>query len=198
MDKRISRQYFNDYAEIWDEKTHNNDPIKLMALAKRLDLPCGGWILDVGTGTGVFLPYIRDSLKGNCHLISMDFAINMVSIAKRKHVGNDIQFICSEIETLHIGHEVFDTVICYSTFPHFHNKPLALENIYKHLKSGGRLYICHTSSRAYINQIHSKIPDLKDHLIPNDGEMKDLLFSSGFSEYEIASMEDSYLAAARK
>ena len=198
MDKRVSRQYFNNLAGTWDETARNNDPIKLKTLAGKLNLPLDGWILDVGTGTGSFLPYIKESVNGESRLISMDFAVNMVAIAKRKQLGKAIQFICAEIETLRFGRELFDSVICYSTFPHFHNKPLALENIYKYLKTGGCLYICHSANREDINQIHRNIPDLKDHLIPEDCEMKELLISSGFINHKIDSGKDYYLVTARK
>jgi ubiquinone/menaquinone biosynthesis C-methylase UbiE len=198
MDKRISRQYFNNLANTWDDAARNNVPEKLKVLANRLDLPCEGWILDVGTGTGVFLPYIKDSVNEKSQIISMDFALNMVMIAKSKQTDKGIQFICAEIETLRLGSQLFDSVICYSTFPHFHNKPLALENIYANLKKGGCLYICHTASREFINQIHSNIPDLKDHLIPEDSEMKELLISSGFIYHQIDSSKDYYMVTATK
>jgi ubiquinone/menaquinone biosynthesis C-methylase UbiE len=198
MDKRVSRHYFNNLAKTWDETSRNNDPVKLMALAKRLDLPYAGWILDVGTGTGVFLPYIKELLNGKSQIISIDFAINMLALAKKKHTDDGIQFICAEIETLRFDRDLFNSVICYSTFPHFHNKLLALRNIFINLKPGGRLHICHTASREFINQTHSKVPDLKDHLIPDDDEMKELLNASGFIEYKIDSKEHYYLVSARK
>ena len=180
MDKRVSRQYFNDLAATWDETTRNNDPVKLQALVKKLKLPASGWILDVGTGTGVFLPYISESLNSSSHLVSMDFALNMVAIAKKKQAGQEIKFICAEIESVRFTSELFDAVICYSTFPHFHDKPMALAIFINALSLAGCLYICHSASREQINQIHSKIPDLKDHLIPDDDEMRGLLLSSGF------------------
>lgn len=198
MDKRVSRQYFNNLAGTWDETARNNDPEKLRALVKKLELPYDSWILDVGTGTGVFLPYIKDSVNGKIRLISMDFALNMVVIAKGKQPGKEIKFVCAEIETLRFECELFDIVVCYSTFPHFHNKPLALENIYKNLKFGGCLYICHSASRENINQIHKNIPDLIDHLIPDDNEMKALLISSGFINHAIDANKDYYVVTARK
>jgi demethylmenaquinone methyltransferase/2-methoxy-6-polyprenyl-1,4-benzoquinol methylase len=198
MDKRVSRQYFNNLAGTWDETARNNDPEKLRALVKRLALPAGGWILDVGTGTGVFLPYIKEFINGKSHLISVDFALNMVAIAKSKQSGKEINFICAEIETLRFGFELFDAVICYSTFPHFHNKSLAIRNIYEYLKISGCLFICHSASREQINQIHCNIPDLKDHLIPDDIAMKELLISSGFIDHTIDSKKDYYVVTARK
>ena len=198
MDKRVSRQYFNDLATTWDETARNNDPEKLQALVRKLKLPASGWILDVGTGTGVFLPYISESVNGGCHLVSMDFALNMVAIAKKKQADQETNFVCAEIESVRFKSELFDAVVCYSTFPHFHDKPLAIGNIYQCLKPGGILYICHSASREQINQIHSKIPDLKDHLIPDDKNMKELLLTSGFVDSEINSENDHYVVSAKK
>lgn len=198
MDKQYSRQYFNSRAGTWDDSARKNDPEKLRAMVRRLDLPNDGWILDVGTGTGVFLPYIKAAVNGKSRLFSMDFAINMVAIAKRKQPDSGIRFICAEIETLRFGSELFDSVVCYSTFPHFHDKPQALKNIHMNLKTGGCLYICHSASREAINQIHLNIPGLQDHLIPEDDEMRDLLIASGFLDHEIRSQEDYYLVSARK
>jgi len=198
MDKRVSRQYFNDLAATWDESARNNDPAKLRALVKRMALPTEGWILDVGTGTGVFLPYISESTNGRSQLVSMDFAYNMAAIARTKQAGQAIKFICAEIETVRFCGEIFDAVICFSTFPHFHDKPKALSNIYQCLKPGGTLHICHSASREKINGIHSRIPDLKDHLIPEDDEMGKLFKFSGFVNYKINSEKEFYAVTARK
>jgi ubiquinone/menaquinone biosynthesis C-methylase UbiE len=198
MDKRVSRKYFNDLAENWDRSNHNNDLNKLKDLAKRLYFPPNGFILDVGTGTGVFLPQIKENLDGRGFLVSMDFAVKMIEIAKIKHAETGAFFICADIENLSFCAGLFDSVVCYSTFPHFHDKPLALKNIHACLKPGGHLYICHTSSREAINQIHSSIPDLRDHLIPDNAEMSDLLNFSGFNNHEIDAAKEYYLVTAEK
>ena len=198
MDKEISRKFFNDRAEHWDDTARNNDPEKLRALADRLMIPEQAWVLDVGTGTGVFLPYIKERVNHQSRIISMDFAFNMLAIAHAKNNSDSIDTICAEIETLHFSPDCFDTTICFSTFPHFHDKPRALRNIYTLLKRGGWLYICHTASRETINSIHRNIPDFHDHLIPEQWEMEQMLQKSGFSEFLISDQPDSYLAAARK
>jgi len=198
MDKQISRQFFNDQAERWDRTARNNDPVKLRALADCLMIPEQAWVLDVGTGTGVFLPYIKEKVNHQSRIISMDFAFNMLAIAHTKIKTNSIDFVCAEIETLHLSTDLFDAAICYSTFPHFHDKSQALKNIYNLLKHDAWLYICHTTSRETINHIHRNIPDFHDHLIPEKQEMEEMLQKAGFSEYLISEQPDSYLAAARK
>ena len=198
MDKRVSRKYFNDKAERWDESIRNNDAKKLGALADRLSIPEQAWILDVGTGTGVFLPYLKEKVNHNSRVICMDFAFNMLVQAKSKNGFGSVDYVCAEIESLRFSPGLFDVVMCYSTFPHFHDKPRALLTIHQLLKPGGSLYIGHTASRDMINNIHRAIPDFQDHLIPDKREMENLLQKAGFSEFTITELPESYLASARK
>lgn len=124
----------------------------------------------------------------------MDFAFNMLGIARSKNKCKSIDYVCAEIEILHLSPDCFDTAICFSTFPHFHDKPRALRNIYTLIKRGGWLYICHTASREAFNNI----PDFFNHMIPEQQEMGQMLLEAGFSDLAITEQTDSYLAAARK
>ena len=198
MDKRISRQFFNNAATHWDENARNNDPVKLQELIERLAFPPEAQVLDVGTGTGVFVPYIQGKLKGSGRVACVDFAFRMLEIARQKNGNNGIEHICAEIETVGFAGGVFDAAVCYSAFPHFHEKFLALENICNLLKAGGKVFICHTASRAEINAIHHKIPDLSDHLIPKEDEMRKMLSAAGFDEVSIVDNAGYYLAEAKR
>lgn len=198
MDKNKARKYFNDRAAHWDEEARNNDPVKLKVMASLLQFPDNASILDVGTGTGVFVPYLKERANGKSRIICMDFAFNMLAIAKQKNGGGYVHHICSEVETLRFCCQLFDAVVCYSTFPHFHDKPLAMCNIHSLLKPGGFLYICHTASRETINKIHRNIPDFQDHLLPEKEEMTALLTNSGFKNTHIAEFEEYYLTVSEK
>jgi len=198
MDKKNSRYFFNKKASCWDETTHYSDPEKLRMMAKRLTLAQDARVLDVGTGTGVFVPYIQSMLGGGGQVICVDFAFLMLEIAQKKNGKNDIEHICAEIETVGFAGNIFDAVVCYSTFPHFHEKQQALENINCLLKPGGRMFICHTASREGINEIHRKIPSLKDHLIPENVAMWEMLTAAEFDEVDIMDNIDSYLVEAKK
>lgn len=198
MDKRISRKFFNDRAEHWDETVRNNDPQKLRSMADRLNINKDDRVLDVGTGTGVFIPHIAEKLNGSGKIISMDYAINMLYKANTKFPQNgSLRYVCAEIETLHMNSEAFDVATCYSTFPHFHDKPKALSNLRHLLRSNGILYICHTAGRETINDIHRNIPDFQDHLIPDNASMVQLLKDAGFTDISIEDDSESYLVEAR-
>ena len=53
------------------------------------------------------------------------------------------------------------------------------------LKPDGRLFICHTSSRSQINQIHQSIPEVKNDLLPGTSQMKAMLEDTGFTEITV-------------
>ena len=198
MDKTISRQFFNDRAEHWDDTVRNNDAKKLRSMADRLDIKEANIILDVGTGTGVFIPYISEKLNDSGKIISMDFAINMLLKAQSKFGRSDkLNYVCAEIENLNLGNVQFDAAVCYSTFPHFHDKPRALRNLTRLLKEDGTLIICHTASKEAINAIHRNIPDFQDHQIPANEEMARLLKEAGYSQVKIEDQQDYYLVIAR-
>jgi demethylmenaquinone methyltransferase/2-methoxy-6-polyprenyl-1,4-benzoquinol methylase len=198
MDKQISRQYFNNAASRWDETVRNNDPVKLQELIERLTFPPDAKVLDVGTGTGVFVPYIQGKLNSRGRVACVDFAFHMLEIAQKKNGNEGVEQVCAEIETVGFTGSVFDVAVCYSAFPHFHEKLMALENIHNSLRVGGKVFICHTASRDEINAIHHKIPDLRDHLIPKEDTMREMLTSAGFDEVSIIDTAGYYLAEAKK
>ena len=198
MDKQISRQFFNEKAADWDETPRSNAAHQLEAMAARLDLSEGMRVLDVGTGTGVFVPYVKRKIGPTGHVACVDFALEMLLVAKGKNSNGCMMPVCAEIETVGFKPETFDAIVCYSTFPHFHDKPLALRNMHDLLKNGGRVFICHTASRDHINNIHLNIPCFEDHLIPGYEEMVSLMIEAGFKQVNVDEGDDSYLAQGVK
>jgi len=196
MDKTVSRRYFNEQADHWDEMPRSNEPERLQAMVDRLSISPNSWILDVGTGTGILLPYLSNKLNGNGRIVCVDFAFQMLTKAKTRSSNGFVAFACSEIETIHFNGKFFDAAVCYSTFPHFHDKPGALANIHRVLKPGGQIFICHTASRKTINTIHQNIPEFRDHLVPEREDMKMLLANAGFRDIVIIEDEFSYLTIA--
>ncbi len=122
----------------------------------------------------------------------------MLERARQKNFHGNIEFIPADIHASGLDDGSFDAVVCYSSFPHFRDKPAALVEIKRTLKSGGRLYICHSSSREAINSIHSAIPEVCHDLIPNDSTLRMMLTDAGFEDILIEARDDSFLAAAVK
>ena len=192
------RAHFNQKAHIWDETVSEKDPAKLERMSRRLDIKPGSLVLDVGTGTGVFIPYLLSKIGNDGRIVALDFAEEMLKIAQAKSFDSDIDYLCADVHDIPRGDEVFDSVVCYSSFPHFHDKPRALAEINRVTKKSGKLFVCHTSSREKINQIHRGIPTVQNDIIPDAGEMEMLLSMAGFVDIMIDDGDESYLADARK
>ena len=194
----MSKDFFNSRAATWDECSTEKNASRLEAMAERLDIRPGDSVLDVGSGTGVFVPYLLKKIGAGGSLVCLDFAGEMLKIAKSKGFRGNISYLCADIVDSSLPGDSFDIVVCYSVFPHFIDKPRALKEIHRLLKKNGRLFICHTSGRRLINEIHRSIPEVCDHLCPENDDMRRMLIETGFNDVSIDDGMEDYLARARK
>jgi len=191
------RTYFNQRAVVWDETSSETDMTRLELMVKRLNIKPGSTVLDVGSGTGVLIPFLLSRVGREGRLVALDFAEEMLDRARAKGF-NGVAYLHADVTSIPVGDEVFDVVVCYSSFPHFQDKLTALAEINRVTKGGGRLLICHTSSRAMINHFHRQIPAVAKDTIPDEPEMQLMLSVAGFTDIKIEDSSQSYLARARK
>ena len=78
------REFFNRMAPQWDEQVRH-DACKLSRIVTALSLQPGERVLDIGTGTGVMLPYLRQALGMLGELTAIDVAEEMLARARAKH-----------------------------------------------------------------------------------------------------------------
>ena len=192
------RTYFNQKAAIWDETVAEKDEVKLELMVERLNIKSGSKMLDVGTGTGVFIPFLLSKVGNRGQIVALDVAEEMLRRARAKGFNGVVACLNADVANIPLPDETFDAVVCYSSFPHFQDKPKALSEIYRVTKSVGYLFICHTSSRDNINEIHSSIPEVENDLIPDADEMQIMLAKAGFIDIRIEDYRENYLCCARK
>lgn len=194
----MSKEFFDSRAATWDETAAEKDTSKLKAMAARLDIKSGSAVLDIGTGTGIFMPYILEKIGIKGRIVCLDYSTEMLKIARSKGFKGNITYLCAGIEDNSLPGDTFDAVVCYSVFPHFEDKLRALREIHRLLKKDGWLFICHTSGRRRINEIHRNIPEVRNHLLPGNEDMQRMLAATGFTDISISDGDDAYLAGARK
>ncbi|MDD4875954.1 MAG: class I SAM-dependent methyltransferase [Dehalococcoidales bacterium] len=199
LGKRLMiRTFFNQNAFRWDETRSEKDETKLRRMVFRLNIKSGSIVLDAGTGTGVFTPFLLRETGSTGQIIALDLAEKMLLQARAKNFTGNIDYICADITNIPLCNEIFDTIVCYSCFPHFQDKLMALTEMKRVMKGGARLFICHTSSRSEINEIHRQIPGFEMHTIPGEDEMQELLSQAGFIDIKIADQGESYLVSVTK
>ncbi len=199
MDKKnLNIAYFNKVADRWDNMILHS-PQKILYFTKLLYLNKGDRVLDVGTGTGILIPYLLRSVGKEGYIDAIDISPKMIEIAKKRHIFPNVNFIVGDIETFEFGDSRYNCITCYSVFPHIDRWEETLKRLYEILIEGGRLGIFHSSSRDTINNIHKDNGfHLEKHLLPPAEELARVLRGIGFSIEHIIDNEDMYLVIGKK
>ncbi len=195
------KDYFNNAADTWDDRFQTPELLSfLKRLVPQFNLKPGQHVLDVGTGTGVLIPYLIRAI-GNCGSITaIDFSEKMVQKCKAKYSHyKNVNINVGNIENATYPTESFEAVICFGVFPHLKNKEKALQNINRMLKPYGKLVIAHALSSEELRSHHQKVSKLVAHAtLPKEAEMIQMLDQTGFIETYIMDELGSYLCVARK
>ncbi|MCM8788281.1 MAG: class I SAM-dependent methyltransferase, partial [Candidatus Omnitrophica bacterium] len=131
QDKRIC--FFDKLAENWD---CNKDDRDLKRVVEETGIKKGSVVCDVGTGTGVLVPYIFEKVGKGGRIIAIDYAPEMIKKAKEKWKKLPVEFVIADIHRTDFPDNYFDYVICNACFPHFKKKKIALKEIHRILKKG--------------------------------------------------------------
>jgi ubiquinone/menaquinone biosynthesis C-methylase UbiE len=197
MDNR--KTFFDVTANYWDEmRSRNEMEYILNNVVEWFEIKKGHTILDVGTGTGVLLPFIwGKATEGK--LVGIDFSYKMLEKAKKWTINKDISVINGVVGAIPFKTESFDRVICFSAFPHFPDKQRALSEMTRVLKPGGLLIVAHLHSTEEIAHLHSRVGEAvkMDHL-PEPELMRNLMTDCGLMDVYITNEPGKYLARGRK
>ena len=195
------KTYFNEQANTWDKRFHTpNLSSFLEKLVTQFGLEPGQNILDVGTGTGVLIPYLIREVGPAGSVTAIDYSENMIQICKTKHSHlKNVSVRLQDIEEDSFPTESFDAVICFGLFPHLENKEKALQNINHTLKPSGKLVIAHALSSEELKAHHNNASSAVVHdVLPEEAEMTQLLEQTGFAGISIKDEPRCYLCIACK
>jgi len=117
-----------------------NSVLWRLATVKALDLKPGERVLDVAAGTGTSAKALA---KTGAEVVALDFSPGMVEQGRKKHPG--IEFIEGDAQALPFPSGSFDAVTISFGLRNVHNPQLALGEMYRVLKPGGRIVICEFS-----------------------------------------------------
>lgn len=150
MDKKDIISFFDKMAPRWDGDMIRSDRI-ISQILDNAGVRPGVDVLDVACGTGVLFPDYLD--RNIASITAIDISPEMVKIAQRKFLRENVQILCGDVETA-VFDKKFDCVMVYNAFPHFPDPENLIRVLAGLLKPGGTLTIAHGMSRAAIDHHH--------------------------------------------
>lgn len=169
------KEFFNKLADRWDEED-TVSPEKYRRIISEANIKKGHNILDVGTGTGVLIPYILEMEK-EVNIFVIDFAERMIEKLKEKNFPSNVKPFVMDIRKTIFKDNFFDRIVVNSCYPHFEEKPSVLREIYRILKEGGLFIISHPTGRKFVNELHER-----SHQIIKEDVIKDIPYLKKFIE----------------
>jgi ubiquinone/menaquinone biosynthesis C-methylase UbiE len=197
---RKRQTFFNQAAKNWD-KEYNSSKLQtfLKQFVQSFGILAGEHVLDVGTGTGILIPFLLEIVGSKGHITAIDYAKSMIDVCKSKysHLPN-VSIQIANVENLPFPDVSFDAVTCFGLFPHLDNKKVTLQQFHRVLKLKGKLIIAHALSSTEIIRHHRNTPTVAKDVLPNEVEMRKLLQQASFTEIQIVDKQGSYLCTSIK
>jgi ubiquinone/menaquinone biosynthesis C-methylase UbiE len=194
------QEYFDQLAPTWDQELTTREKLKSLSnIVKELGIKPGYYVLDIGSGTGILLPFLIAELGDEGKIVALDFSAEMLCQAKAKKFEPIVDFAQADVFAIPLADNSVDLAMCNSAFPHFDDKARALEEIARVLRNNGRLVICHTMSRKMINQLHQSIGGaVANDLLPDEFQLKGLIKQAGLKVNHFEDGPERYLVIAEK
>lgn len=186
-----------------------------IATVKALDPQPGEKILDIAAGTGTSSAAIA---RSGAEVIALDFSPGMVAEGRRRHP--ELTFVEGDAEALPFPPQTFDAVTISFGLRNVNNPQLAIGEMYRVLKPGGRVVICEFShpDRALIKgsyqvylryvmpaiaKVTSSHPDAYTYLMdsindwPSQAVLAQWLRAAGFSRVAYRNLTGGIVALHR-
>lgn len=171
--------FFDRVSETWDDDEVLSTPAKVREILGMLNIKEGDRILDLGTGTGVLLPYLTAKIGKTGKITAVDISEGMLRRARAKFGSvENVEFCLLDFENEEISGE-FDYIFLYCVFPHLHSPATTLSRLRdSNLRPGGKIVVAFPSNEEYINNIHRE-KKAKSDLLPSAPVLASRLNSDG-------------------
>lgn len=191
--------FFDGRADAWEETCYP-PPVRerLEALIPEFGVRPGERVLDMGTGPGVLIPYLRERIGPEGRLWAMDISFRMIQQARRKTTGARDLALQADAHRLPFTSGVFDRIVCFAAFPHFHDPAAALGEMARVVRTGGAVIVAHLMSRKELAAHHGGHSAVARDVLPDAARMNALFTAADLSPPEIADAPGRYLARASK
>jgi len=193
------QEYFDQLAPTWDKELTAERLKCLGRIIHGLGIKPRDHVLDIGSGTGVLVPFLVAELGTEGKVVALDISIEMLVQAQAKDFPAIVGFAQADVLAIPLADDSMDLAMCNSALPHFGDKGKALKEIARILRDNGRLVICHTMPREALNQLHQSIGGaVANDLLPDESQLRRLIEQAGLKITHFEDGPERYLVIAEK
>jgi len=199
MGGRSQRDFFDQRALEWELNCYPKEVRERLAnLIPEFGLVPGARVLDVGTGPGVLIPYLRRAIGPDGRICSFDLSFPMVRLARCKPLLQRDLVLQADAHHLPFAAAIFDNIVCFAAFPHFDDPALALLEMARVARPGARVVIAHLLSREELARHHGGHAAVADDILPDAERMRVFFHQAGLGDPTIEDRPGRYLATGGK
>ncbi len=193
QDLSAVRAHFASRAATWEERFPDDDPAYQAAVAD-LCPPPGGTVLDIASGTGRVLPFLRSAVGGGGRVLAVDVTPEMLTFSRSRGRDRVAALVLADGLRLPLPAASVDAVFAAGYFSHVPDPTAALHELARVTRLGGRLAVFHPVGRATLAARRGRDVDPDDPLDPV--RLADTLATSGWRGEWFDDGPDRYLALA--
>ncbi|KFM99438.1 malonyl-[acyl-carrier protein] O-methyltransferase BioC [Bacillus clarus] len=162
INKMLLQKRFNGAAVSYDQYANVQKKMAQFLLSKmkgKYSATSSIRVLELGCGTG----YVTEQLVNafpRAHITAIDFAENMIAVAKTRHNVGAVTFRCEDIEQLRLE-ESYDVIISNATFQWLNDLKETIRNLFHHLSKGGVLLFSTFGNQTF-QELHTAFHRAKE------------------------------------
>jgi ubiquinone/menaquinone biosynthesis C-methylase UbiE len=122
-----------------------------------LNLHENHYFLDISCGTGWAVRYAASLVKNKGKFYGIDISSKMIEKAEENCADcENIYFYRADAAALPFENDFFDFIICTNSFHHYFSPSKVLNEVYRVLKPGGKIYISELTADGLIMKVADK------------------------------------------
>jgi ubiquinone/menaquinone biosynthesis C-methylase UbiE len=191
----FQQQAFDQVASMFEQPPPEDVLHRLEMVVSSADIQPSEAVLDVGTGTGVLIPFILN--YHTSRVLACDLSGEMLQRASRRF-GDQVDTLQADVVDIPQNQGPFGVVFFNAAFGNVYDQRQTVEAIAGLLDTGGRLVISHPMGSAFVRRLKEGSPQYNLKELPNETQLRQLLDGTGLALAHFTDDPDLYLAVCEK